>query len=56
MLGLAEIKPGATTGDIGAAIQEYAEALRYSVVRDFCGHGIGRIFNNEASWLSRRGG
>lgn len=46
MLGLAEIKPGATTGDIGAAIQEYAEGLRYSIVRDFCGHGIGRVFHD----------
>lgn len=46
MLGIAEIKPGATTGDIGAAIQEYAEAQRYSIVRDFCGHGIGRVFHD----------
>lgn len=47
MLGIAEIKPGATTGDIGAAIQEFAEARRYSIVRDFCGHGIGRVFHDQ---------
>lgn len=46
MLGIAEVKPGATTGDIGAAIQEFAEAQRYSIVRDFCGHGIGRVFHD----------
>jgi methionyl aminopeptidase len=46
MIGIAEVKPGATTGDIGAAIQEFAEAQRYSIVRDFCGHGIGRVFHD----------
>ena len=40
--GIAAVKPGATTGDIGAAIQHYAESERCSVVRDFCGHGLGR--------------
>ncbi len=44
-LGIAEVKPGARLGDIGAAIQEYAEARGFSVVRDFVGHGIGRKFH-----------
>ncbi len=57
MRGIAEVKPGATTGDIGAAIQEYAEAERCSVVRDFCGHGLGRLFHDEPNILhyGRRG-
>jgi methionyl aminopeptidase len=46
MRGIAVIKPGATLGDIGHAIQSYAEAERCSVVRDFCGHGLGRIFHD----------
>jgi methionyl aminopeptidase len=45
-IGIAQVKPGNTTGDIGAAIQEYVESHRYSVVRDFCGHGIGRVFHD----------
>jgi methionyl aminopeptidase len=45
MRGIKAIKPGATLGDIGHAIQSYAEGHRYSIVRDFCGHGIGRIFH-----------
>jgi methionyl aminopeptidase len=45
------VRPGATLGDIGHAIQEYAEAQRYSVVRDFCGHGIGTIFHCPPSIL-----
>ena len=44
MRGIAAARPGATTGDIGHAIQSYAEAERTLVVREFCGHGIGRIF------------
>jgi len=44
--GIRVVRPGATTGDIGHAIQGYAEALRYSVVRDFCGHGLGRVFHD----------
>ncbi|MGO9006416.1 MAG: type I methionyl aminopeptidase [Beijerinckiaceae bacterium] len=57
MRGIAVVKPGATTGDIGAAIQEYAEAERCSVVRDFCGHGVGRLFHDEPNILhyGRRG-
>lgn len=45
--GIAEVKPGARVGDIGAAIQEYAESQGFSVVRDFVGHGIHRIFHTE---------
>ncbi len=51
MRGLAVIKPGATTGDIGAAIQNYAEGQRTSVVRDFCGHGLGRVFHDVPNIL-----
>ena len=46
MRGCAAARPGATTGDIGHAIQSYAEANRFSVVRDFCGHGIGQVFHD----------
>ena len=49
MRGIAAVKPGATVGDIGHAIQSFAEANRFSVVRDFCGHGIGRIFHDAPS-------
>ena len=45
MLGIDQVKPGNTFGDIGAAIQRYVEAQRMSVVRDFCGHGLGRVFH-----------
>ena len=45
MRGIAVVKPGASLGDIGYAIQSYVEAQRFSVVRDFCGHGIGRTFH-----------
>ena len=51
MRGINAIKPGATLGDIGHAIQSYAEAERFSVVRDFCGHGVGRIFHSPPSVL-----
>jgi len=55
--GLAAIKPGATLGDIGYAIQSYVEANRCSVVRDFCGHGVGRVFHDSPNVLhyGRRG-
>jgi methionine aminopeptidase, type I len=49
--GLAAAKPGNTTGDIGAAIQAVAEAERMSVVRDFVGHGLGRLFHDEPNIL-----
>jgi methionyl aminopeptidase len=51
MRGIAAVKPGATTGDIGAAIQIFAEAERCSVVRDFCGHGLGRVFHDRPNIL-----
>ena len=55
--GLAMIKPGNTFGDIGYAIQQVVEAARMSVVRDFCGHGIGRLFHDSPNVLhyGRRG-
>ena len=51
MRGIAEVKPGATFGDIGAAIQTFVEAERCSVVRDFCGHGLGRVFHDAPNVL-----
>ncbi len=45
MLGIAQVKAGATLGDIGHAIQSYAESHRFSVVRDYTGHGVGRAFH-----------
>ena len=51
MRGIEAVKPGATLGDIGHAIQSFAESHRYSVVRDFCGHGLGRIFHSAPSIL-----
>jgi len=51
MRGIAAIKPGATIGDIGLAIQTCAESARCSVVRDFCGHGLGRLFHDEPNIL-----
>ncbi|MGE3146325.1 MAG: type I methionyl aminopeptidase [Pseudorhodoplanes sp.] len=47
MRGIAAIGPNATTGDIGHAIQTFVEAQHMSVVRDFCGHGLGRLFHDE---------
>ncbi|NOQ34330.1 MAG: type I methionyl aminopeptidase [Methylococcaceae bacterium] len=46
-LGIEQIKPGNTFGDIGYAIQKHAHANRYSVVREFCGHGVGKDFHEE---------
>ena len=43
--GIKKVKPGNTLGDIGNAIQKYAESFGYSIVRDFCGHGIGKVFH-----------
>lgn len=51
MRGVGVVQPGATTGDIGAAIQEYAEGERTGVVRDFCGHGLGRLFHDVPNIL-----
>ena len=49
--GIKAVKPGHTTGHIGAAIQTYAESQRCSVVRDFCGHGLGRLFHDRPNIL-----
>ncbi|MEQ8696700.1 MAG: M24 family metallopeptidase, partial [Bauldia litoralis] len=51
MRGIAAVRPGATLGDIGHAIQRYAESNRFSVVRDFCGHGLGQVFHDAPSVL-----
>jgi len=51
MRGIEVVRPGATLGDIGYAIQSFVEAERFSVVRDFCGHGLGRIFHCPPSVL-----
>ncbi len=45
--GMAVVKPGATMGDIGHAIQQYVESERFGVVREYCGHGIGTVFHDE---------
>jgi len=47
MLGIEQAKPGNRLGDIGHAIQRHAERHRYGVVRDFCGHGLGRVFHDS---------
>lgn len=51
MLGIEQIKPGKTTGDIGHAIQTYAEAQGFSVVREYCGHGLGKVFHTAPNIL-----
>jgi methionyl aminopeptidase len=51
MRGIAAVRPGARTGAIGAAIQTYAEAERCSVVTDFCGHGVGKLFHDTPNIL-----
>jgi len=51
MRGIAAVRPGNTFGDIGHAIQVYAEGERCSVVRDFCGHGLGRVFHSAPNVL-----
>jgi len=57
MHGIDSVRPGATLGDIGAAIQTHAENARCSVVRDFCGHGLGQMFHDAPNVLhyGRRG-
>lgn len=50
-LGIQQVKPGAHLGDIGAVIQEHAEKNRFSVVREYCGHGIGKIFHEPPNVL-----
>ena len=51
VVGMALVRPGARLGDIGAAIQQHAELRNYSVVREYCGHGIGREFHEEPQVL-----
>lgn len=51
MRGIEVVRPGATFGDIGHAIQTYVESHRMSVVRDFCGHGLGRVFHSPPNVL-----
>lgn len=51
MAGIAVIRPGATLGDVGAAIQAKAHAERFSVVREFCGHGLGEVFHDAPNVL-----
>lgn len=51
MLGIEQVRPGATLGDIGHAIQSYVEKHNYSVVRDYCGHGLGQIFHTSPNIL-----
>ncbi|WP_298581660.1 type I methionyl aminopeptidase [uncultured Luteimonas sp.] len=49
--GIRAVRPGATLGDIGHAIQEYAEGQRFSVVREYCGHGIGKVYHEDPQVL-----
>jgi methionyl aminopeptidase len=49
--GIVKVKPGARLGDIGHAIQLFSEGLGFSVVREFCGHGIGQVFHEEPQVL-----
>jgi methionyl aminopeptidase len=49
--GIVQVRPGARLGDIGWAIQRFAQAQGYSVVREFCGHGIGQVFHEEPQVL-----
>ncbi|MEL6120766.1 MAG: type I methionyl aminopeptidase [Pseudomonadota bacterium] len=51
MKGIEAVRPGNTFGDVGHAIQSYVEAARMSVVRDFCGHGLGRVFHSPPNVL-----
>ncbi len=51
MIGIEMVKPGVQLGDIGSAIQKHAEKHKYSVVRDYTGHGIGQVFHDEPSVL-----
>lgn len=51
MLGIEQIKPGNSLAEVGRAIQKYAEKAGFSVVREYCGHGIGRVFHDEPNVL-----
>lgn len=50
-LGIEQVRPGATLGDVGHAIQKHAEKLGFSVVREYCGHGVGRQFHQDPQVL-----
>jgi methionyl aminopeptidase len=49
--GIRQVKPGARLGDIGHAVQRHAESHGYSIVREYCGHGIGRVFHEDPQVL-----
>jgi len=51
LLGIGQVRPGATLGDVGHAIQQHAEAQGFSVVREYCGHGIGQIYHEDPQVL-----
>ena len=51
MKGIEQVRPGATLGDVGHAVQQHAESNRFSVVREYCGHGIGRIYHEDPQVL-----
>ncbi len=51
LLGIEQVRPGATLGDIGHAIQKHAESRGYSIVREYCGHGIGQIYHEDPQVL-----
>ena len=57
MAGIAQVRPGATLGDVGHAIQSVAQRAHFSVVREYCGHGIGQVYHDEPQVLhyGRRG-
>ncbi|CAH0348204.1 type I methionyl aminopeptidase [Aquabacterium sp. CECT 9606] len=57
LAGMAQVKPGATLGDVGHAIQSVAQREHFSVVREYCGHGIGQVYHDEPQVLhyGRRG-
>jgi methionyl aminopeptidase len=50
-LGIQELGPGKRLGDIGAAVQKHVERHRYSIVREYCGHGIGKVFHEDPQVL-----
>jgi len=51
MMGIEQVRPGKTTGDIGHVIQTYAESQGFSVVREYCGHGLGKVFHTAPNIL-----
>ncbi|MGM2770977.1 M24 family metallopeptidase, partial [Bacillus cereus group sp. Bce020] len=51
LAGIRAVRPGATLGDIGHAIQTVAQRARFSVVREYCGHGIGKVYHDDPQVL-----